>query len=388
MLGFRRPLARSAPLGRGTFHLVGLIGVKGNLEGATVKRSRVRAGSIAFLLASLGAAGCGGGSASSPTVTPTTRPTGTPTPKPTATPTPTATPSTTPAPEVSGHLYVALTVSNTPTVQRYPIAQGVPEQPHDLVYSGVTWPITVDSSGNLYATHSGSTVNIYQYGSATPSRVLDLRSQTLTSSTQRRFFVGPRGDLYVGYDASAGSVIQTGVLVYGPGASGAAPPVERIVTGQSNDSNGAGFVGGVILDKSGNLILTENFAPLTSYVYTYALPATKPRLLRTLSGPGIVTPAGLAIDSLGELYVVNNEPQTFIAAYPTTASGNPAPDRKITVAGYPAFGYGIATAGGVMFVANLRSNSVDEIYAGIGGQQTPISALDAAYNPLDVKLGK
>ena len=76
-----------------------------------------------------------------------------------------------------------------------------------------------------------------------------------------------------------------------------------------------------------------------------------------------------------------------VAAFPVTASGSPSPDRFISYSGASGSpGIGIATSSGILFITDVGSNGVYEVYSTVNGTQTPISKLPVPA-PEDVKVG-
>jgi len=117
----------------------------------------------------------------------------------------------------------------------------------------------------------------------------------------------------------------------------------------------------------------------------FATPLTAPAKVRTIKGYGIVHPRGLTIDAGGELYVDNVSGQSsFVAAYPVTANGKPAPDWKVRVRNTVDFGNGIDTTHEMLFVPDTGAGLVYELHATQGGAQPPVAALPVT-SPKDVK---
>jgi hypothetical protein len=292
-------------------------------------------------------------------------------------------------PAVTGHLYFAYGVaqSATPNVLRFPIAHGIPKPSPDLTYPGVGYPMAVDASGNLYASagNFSGTIDVFTYGSTTPGRSLTLELPQARTLVATALLVSPSSYLFVGYSATFNSSLspESGVLVYPPGVSGKRRPLQRIVIIAAPFEWGQ--VGGLAMDARGDLLASES--SVAPAVYAYASPVTDPTLIRTLSGSGLPHPNGLAVDEAGELYA-SNLPESYISAYPATASGTPPPDREISFSGGGEYGMGLTTSAGVLFVPNALGNDVVEIYSAIGGVQMPISTLSVMPDPMDVKLGK
>jgi hypothetical protein len=252
----------------------------------------------------------------------------------------------------------------------------------------------LDSSNRLFATAlSATTVYVFPQDSTKPTRSLNVQIGGAHPAIVESLQVDAKGFLYVGYLAifttpHHGSIYDWGVLVYAPGAGGNVAPVQQILIGYRNSP---GHVFGLALDAQGNLLASSVAANGgVDAVWTYGSPTTNPRLLRTLGGSGVSLPFGLAIDASDELFVVNGTPGSagpgFIAAFPATATGNPSPDRQITIAGARTIGYGMTTASGVLFATDPAAGAVYEVDATTGGLQTPIATLSVS-SPSDVKLG-
>ena len=291
----------------------------------------------------------------------------------------------------SGHLYVA----DAAGVQRFPAPV--------LTYSAATSPIVVDGSNRLYAVNRTcyACITVYAPGAATPVRTLNIivppillqarlgRVSALALDSTGHLYVGVT-ILYCRYNMTTGCTLskRKAALIYAPNASGS--PVPRVVVPPNSCSPCSGVffndVGGLALDSHGDLIIAS---VITHKIYTIASPLTAPAFaqpIRTISGSGVESPAGLAVDSSGVLYVDNppNGLNNFIAAFPVTANGPVAPTRVISVAGALSFGYGIAVGGGHLYIPDVSGNSVDEVSSLIGGTQTPLKL--SVSSPGDVKL--
>jgi hypothetical protein len=176
------------------------------------------------------------------------------------------------------------------------------------------------------------------------------------------------------------------VWAFAPGASGNATPAEQWTVECCSIPS---YVGGLVLDGAGDLLVSVNGKLNNNCVETFATPATSPKLIRTLTGSGIVAPYGLAVDG-NELYVVNSYGASqgwFVSAYPFDANGSRDPDREIQVAGQMSIGVGIAVGAGRLFVPDPKANSVYELDATKGGTQQPLAMLNVP-TAIEVKLGQ
>lgn len=303
---------------------------------------------------------------------------------------------------LSGHLYVA----DAAGVQRFPIVNGVPRTTPDLTYTGVTAPIALDSFNHLYATN-GLTVNVYQPGSIRLVRTvhvvspgsagIDINIAILTGI--RSLAVDAVGHLYValgvryciaGSVGCSGPVFAKAAFSYAANAGGTPKPrffviVQCLGAGSTTCfSKTLADYGGFAVAANGDLLAASTL--FGTRIYTIASPFLQPSTIRILSESALLHPNGLAIDTSGELYVDNpNGSSSFVSAYPVTASGTPAPNRKILIAGATGFGRGITTGASRLFVPDA-SGFAYEVSSLIGGTQKPIFRF-AVKSPSDVKLG-
>jgi hypothetical protein len=324
------------------------------------------------------------------------------------------------APDVrpKGHLYVAGVNGSSPYVARFRMSHGVPESTPDRTYSGVGWPIAVDYSGYLYATSasgpSGSfVISVYPPHSNKPVRTLNVQCYSpscgsggpsvsgvfsLLVDSQGYLYVGPQllsgggGDSRLRLPTRAASRVSPlnggawFVYVYAPGSSGNDAPLQAISIGSCGGPFGCspGAPTGLALDAQANLHVSDDYYGQND-VQSIALPVTNPTLIADLTG--VLNPWGLAVDASNELYVENpNGTDSFIAAYPATANGDPVPDWEFTIAGALSFGNGIAAAAGRLFVTDPSGNAVYEVRADKNVRQKPLSVLSVPA-PLDAKLG-
>ena len=319
--------------------------------------------------------------------------------------------------QLNGHLYVA---SSGGVMERFRIVHGVPQSTPDRTYSGGA-PIAVDSHGYLYASKlgiqglcggglfsEGVTIVVYapHSHSTSPVRTLNLSGGSDEDLGIGSLFADGQGYVYVGVavtNTETGmGAFSYGVNVFSPGASGCDGPVQTFDSGRCNNSRfpvvpaahretgcpGYGLTG-LAMDAQANLHVSNNLS--TNSVLSFESPVTDPTQIADLTGPGIVSPSGLAVDASDELYVDNAGQGTssFVAAYRAKANGSPPPDREISVTGEQSFGNGIAIAAGQLIIPDPTANVVYAVRARKNGVQTPIwtLALSSGFSPQDVKLG-
>lgn len=129
------------------------------------------------------------------------------------------------------------------------------------------------------------------------------------------------GNLYV---ASFSPVPQ--ILVYAPGATGAATPARTI----AGSNTSLAEVISVAVDPSGQ-IYVQNATSTNVEVLVFAANATgNVAPIRTITSLYMEAPSGLAVDS-SNLYVANR-PLGYILVFPSSANGSTTPTR--TIGGY------------------------------------------------------
>jgi hypothetical protein len=266
----------------------------------------------------------------------------------------------------SAHVYFGGAV-NTAGVEllQFPVIKGIVQQTPSATYGGMGSPIAARGS-ELYATVGPDNpvynIEVFSVPSLTPLRSISIPQYpgglcvevglyTLTVSRQ--------GYLYVDFscEAANGDGPLYGVFVFAPGAGGSDPPLQTFFLPDG---------GGVATDDRENL-----YVSLASYseVEVFAHPMKDPKLVRTISGPDMGSPQGLAIDESGELYV---DCVSDILAYPHRASGTPNPDRIIIPSngGDPFWSDQMAVLGPHLFT--VAGDGFDELRKRVNGPQTPL----------------
>jgi DNA-binding beta-propeller fold protein YncE len=344
-----------------------------------------------------------------------------------------------------GNIYVLNNASNSggfSSVTVYPPASNGNATPMATIegrFTGLVSPegIAVDSAGNVsvvnfgtvpFSTEVGQSVTFYPAGSnsnVTPTAVIN-RQFALTSNGMAEpvgIALDNGANVYVTNEQGFfGSVAQP-VEVYaaGSGATGETPPTGFgngpatgvvLDTGQNvyvvgpNPSevdifspfSALAFLGvlggeatqmsqsiGVALDSNGNIYVTNAATDsLGDRVTVYPAESTGqtvPSAIIVGPNTGLAFPAGIAVDSLGNIYVANSATDA-VTVYPKGSNGNMAPSATIsgtnTGLNTP---YGIAIdSNGLIYVANAggyegHNVSVTVYAAGATGNATPVTTI-------------
>lgn len=172
------------------------------------------------------------------------------------------------------------------------------------------------------------------FGCSPDSQVFE-RPSVIALDRSRNIYVANDGSWFRGYDS---------VTVFGRGKSPMDPPIRAICTNGTQDKTGFGSPRGVAVDGKG-YVYVINF-----YVFNFGTGANLPSItiyppgsngdtapVRTVTGKatGLSQPTGLAIDSSGFLYALNENgepvaPGGSITVYGPQANGNAVPLRVIS----------------------------------------------------------
>ena len=225
-----------------------------------------------------------------------------------------------------------------------------------IAAGGVAKPIyghaTLSIDPLVYVGNSGGTNTITAYApwsNGTPIYTIPSASGIVNPYS---LALDAGGNLYVADFAATGKI-----LIFAPGHT---TPL-RTITGLV----GPGF--GLAVDASGDVFVTEY---LTQDVkeFTPAGGSTPSRTLNATTSPiGIDKPAGLAIDSAGNLYVANNGGTIGVSIY---APGTSTTPKAVVNAGMTTPSQLAFDASGNLFVANNGGSSVTEYKPPFGNSST------------------
>ncbi len=196
--------------------------------------------------------------------------------------------------------------------------------------------IALDAAGRLYVANSlncnidgcfDASITVYAAGAtgnATPTATIHGSNTGLSGPSA--IALDAAGRLYVRNDQS--------ITVYAAGATGNAAPIATI-----QGSNTGQFPAGIALDATGRLYVANPIAvpvgPSSGSIAVYAAGANgNATPIATIQGSntGLITPAGIALDAAGRLYVANPgggcgrcSASNTITVYTPGATGNVAP---------------------------------------------------------------
>jgi hypothetical protein len=181
------------------------------------------------------------------------------------------------------------------------------------------------------------------------------------------------------------------VSVYAAGASGTAPPIQKI----SGSKTGLNQPYGIAVDASGNMYVA-NYAggSGSGSVTVYAAGATgnvKPTTTITGSNTGLVTPVGVALDPVnGDIYVANDyggaSGSGSVTSYAPGSNGNVSPTSTITGTNtglLTPFGLALDASGNI-YVPNPEAASITIYAAGATGNVAPMKTITGASTGLNL----
>ena len=173
--------------------------------------------------------------------------------------------------------------------------------------------------------------------------------------------VDSSGNLYVANSGitSVHLTIPDSVNVYPAGSNGDVPPI-TIITG---DISQIGYImGGIAVDSNGNIYVTTDVAKIGPAVNVYQ-PGSNgnvaPIAIITGSDSGLAQTVGLALDSSGSIYAMNQtygnpEGDGVITVYPAGSNGDAIPVAAVTsnFTGISSASGIAVDSGGTIYVAN------------------------------------
>ena len=253
--------------------------------------------------------------------------------------------------------------------------------------------VTLDGRGNIYvANFDGdvSTITVYAPGAtddAAPRAVIAGGNTGLCDPFA--LAIDAQGSLYVANHCA------NSITIFAPGANGDVAPRDTIV----GSNTGLTSPSGLALDASGRIYVTNqgDFAGSDQSIEVFASGARgNATPLRRIAGDntGLVSPAGIALDAAGNIYVHNaNAFPADITIYGATADGDVPPVNTIItdfVGNLPdlafvfPFPVGIAVDdAGNVHVASFGNHSVVVYAAGASGVSTPLTVIAGSNTGLD-----
>jgi sugar lactone lactonase YvrE len=189
-----------------------------------------------------------------------------------------------------------------------------------------------DASGNIYVTNAGvNSVSVFAptaTGNIPPT--LTIAGANTGLDFPSGIAIDSKGNIYVA-NSDGGTSNNGSITVFAAGATGNAMPIATI----TGANTGLSFPNGLALDSKGNIyVVNEDSNTVTEYAASptgtmNVAPTT------TISGTntGLGAPHALALDTAGNIYVVNgNDGSTgnSVTVYAVGATGNATPTATIS----------------------------------------------------------
>ncbi len=241
--------------------------------------------------------------------------------------------------------------------------------------------LTVDSSGNIYVANQGSqdtapdSITVYSPGStgnATPAKVISGSSTLL--DRPGGVAVDSKGNIYAtSFGAEGNSSVS--ILVYAKDSAGNVAPSESI----DGDCAVLTCPGAIALDASANIYVTNpgNLASgdesVAVFTHDTLVPGYTGQCLTpayNIFGPktGVAQPFGIAVDSIGGIYVTNSDANSILV-FQTGDNGDVEPSATI------------ATHNEIFAPTGVALDSSGKIYVANGNADRQVSDTVTIYAP-------
>jgi len=267
--------------------------------------------------------------------------------------------------------------------------------------------IAVDPDGNIYVTNSDSSsdsIGVFKAdadGNVAPSYTIESPTEVSSPSSVA---IGPDGKIYVanGGGQEVPPEGSNAITVYPPGSYANVAEIATISGADSGDKTGISFPEAIAVDAHGKIYLADSGGEKMSAriaVFAANSDGNVPPIA-TIAGDktGLAEPSGLALDSSGDLYVLNDtggdDNSGSITVYPPGANGNVAPKATIADGAHDKNtqlntprGLALDSAGNI-YVTNAPGNDTVTIYAaGKFGNVAPVKIISGADTGLNLPHG-
>ena len=257
--------------------------------------------------------------------------------------------------------------------------------------------LTVDSSGNIYVANPGSilyeankkpivlavdTITVYSAGSTGNIAPVRTISGNLTRlSSLSGIAVDSSGNIYVsslGVESSNGG----GILIFAPGSNGNVAPTMSI----DGDCANLSTTGPIALDSNANLYV-GGYDKIVFFIHNDLFPGKgevrcmEPAFQVSGSKTGIKEITGIAVDSVGDIFVTDSESNS-VSAFQSGDNGDVEPSATIATHTdiFEPTSVAIESSGKIYVVNGARDRSVSNnvtIYApGSNAATPPIGSID------------
>ncbi len=275
--------------------------------------------------------------------------------------------------------------------------------------TGISDPggIAVDPDGNMYVTNSEAdenSIGVFRAdanGNVAPAVTIESPTEVSSPSSVA---IGTDGKIYVANgggqdDPPDGS---SAITVYPPGSYANVAEIATISGAGSDDKTGISFPEAIAVDSHGRIYLADSGGKnMTARIAIFSANSDgNVAPIATIAGDktGLADPSGLALDSAGALYVLNDtggdDNRGSITVYPPDANGNITPKATIadgvhdkqTQLNTPK-GLALDSAGNIYVTNASGIDSINIFAAGKFGHVAPMAVISGAHTGLNLPHG-